>query len=532
MQDDLAELKAGGGIRKRPPTPLQPIPAAAPVSEASAFPLAPVNNNQKVVMSPAVEKRALPWGRLALIVGLVVVVAAAGVGAWWFISRRGSSGGGVIATAEQVLPAQHTVVVAYPALSAETKGKLQTLWASSTQPASVASLLKGDPRLLLTDDSSFPFFYVLLPGEVRPYVVVRKTAMTSGLFDETHDGNVVVYQGWYVVHAIDTKPYLTALANGTASVDTVTALTAAPSDASFMRWWLKPEAWQQLRTSVAGRPWAKAPLNEAIVSFGVGSQEKSLTLSGNSPQLSLSPANSADRQQQYQPALLNLIPGDASLIQTGGNLKEALDAWRASGAPLPAERLDRPLVKQFIDQLTVPYIFYYRLGADAVPDVGLVADLTPIPTLTPASLFGDAGVEAALPAWLHLLLDNPPTVDLIFTERIYNETPLKYVNVQGPELALDYAVAGNYLVAASSREGMLKLLDVITQREAVDITQGWRAFVTAWGNMPAGANLSVATLSYPPLRSLLPPGNEAVTIGMTLAGQASGGSTISGQVQY
>jgi hypothetical protein len=336
---------------------------------------------------------------------------------------------------------------------------------------------------------------------------------------------VAEYRGWYVVHAIDTKPYLAALAGGTASADTVAALITAPTDSSVVRWWLADEAFQQLRIAVAGRPWAKAPLQEALVAFAAGSQEKTLTLSGQSAQLKVG-------QQPYQSALLNLIPGDASLVQTGGNFKEALDAWRAAGVPLPAERLDRPLVKQLMDQLTVPYVFYYRLGADAVPDVGLVADLTSLPTLPPPSFLGDAGIEAALPAWLHLLLDNPPTVDLIFTQRIYNDTSLKYVNVQGPELALDYAVQGNYLVAASSREGMLKLLDIITQREAVDATQGWRAFVGAWGQVPAGSSLTVATLAYPPLRSLLPPGNETVTVGMTIGAPTGGGSTISGRVQY
>lgn len=515
MADDLLDIKQGG---KRPVV-------TPPPSASGVFPLPPVNKNQRVVLSPEPPRHPLPWGRVALVGGVVVLLLAVGVGVWWVINQRGLLfPGGAVATPEQVLPAQHSLVVAYPVLNAEAKAQLQAAWGASAEAASVATLLKGDPRLLLPDDSNFPFFFVLLPGEVRPYVIAPQNTATSGLLAGTHDGQVVEYQGWYIAHALDTKPYLTALSQGTAAAAIVQHLVAAPADRSLMRWWLASDTFQQLRIAAGGRPWAKAPLHEALLGFSSGG-DKSLTINGQTTDLSVG-------TQAYQSALLNLLPGDATVVQSGDNLKAALEAWRAAGAPLPAERLDRPVVKQLVDQLTVPYAFYYRLGADAVPDVGLVADLTSVSTVVPTSLLGDPGVETALPAWLNLLLENPPTVDLLFTQRTYNDTTLKYVNVQGPELALDYAVVGNYLVAASSREGMLKLLDVISQREALDPSQGWRALLAAWGTVPSGSSLSIATFTYPPVRALLPPGSEVVTVGMTMTGRESGGSTISGRVQY
>lgn len=517
MEQDLADLKSGK---------LKPPMTATPVQE-SVFPLPPMTKNQKVVMSPEIPRRPMWWGWWGWL-GLAVVglVAAAG-GWWWLIGFEGGLSGGAVATAAEIIPVQHALVVAYPALSDETRSLLQARWETAAKPAGVGSLLNGDPRWLLTEADNTLFFFVMLPGEVRPYLVIPKTNATSKLLDGTQEGQVTLYKGWYVAHALDTKPYLTALAAGTASVQTVEQLAAAPTDQTVMRWWMKSGAFQQTRVAVARRPWAKAPLEEAILAFSLPAEEKSLMIGGNSPQLSLSPAT-------YQPALLNIVPSDASLVHAGGNLKEAVERWQTAGGALSAERLERPLVKQLLDKLTGPYVFYYRLGADAVPDVGLIIDLAATPDLV-ASLLGDAGVEAALPSWLNLLLDNPPMVDLIFTQRDYNGTLLKYVNVQGPELALDYAVIGNYLVAASSREGMLKVLDIISQREAVGATtdgQGWRDLVTAWGDLPTSEAMTVTKISYPPFRALLPPGNETVTVGLTMAAAENGGATINGRLQY
>lgn len=64
------------------------------------------------------------------------------------------------------------------------------------------------------------------------------------------------------------------------------------------------------------------------------------------------------------------------------------------------------------------------------------------------------------PLFLNQKLDEPATEN--FQDNTYKNIDIRYMNFPDPGLTIDYAIVNDYLVITTSREGMYKLIDVIS----------------------------------------------------------------------
>lgn len=517
MQDDLGA--------SRQPTPAGVAAGTPPVPTAPrTFPLPPqpTTGGQKVVMVPAVKRRRRSRALITALIGTLAVVALAAGGVITyltvFVPAEPTTEEGLIAEPLQVVPSEFTAVLRYR-LASEDQADIAAAWSASGTP-SVASLLKGDPRLLLAVGGPTQAFYVLLPEEPRPFLVAPRTALTTELLANTPDAQVLEQDGWYIAHPINTESYTTALTAGTlASVGGHPLMPAgAPSEQVTLLF--SQSAVSTLRQQVAGSQFAVGQLLELGLT-GRFQTPGTLTFTGLADYQT--PPTTASTDQQ----LLSLIPADATTLRVGANFQEDLARWQSVAAVIADETISQPAVRQLLDQLTTPYAYYRRTGADGSADIGLIITLPASlqGTLTP----GNPALEQGLAAMLPLILDRRSAAPVSFLDATYNGVPLRYANLARNTQALDYAITGNTLFIASSKEGMFAALDVAAATAASFATAAdHQPLFSQWGALPPARDIIIGSLTVPGITQLLPTQSGSVPFGLTIVPTPQGQTRLSG----
>lgn len=570
MQDDLSDLQKNNGqknpslypaplttvsgvpvstqpVSRQPqpppltpsPPPISPAPPSPPVISTAPpappltpppppprqFPLPPrsisTGKPQKVVTQPrhffisfSLPWLSLPWSGLKRwfligVGGIALVGAVGGLGwVWW---NQGSTpqvvdtSEDLIADNVHILPRSVLTMVRYDTSSDKHRAVILGAWNETKRDLSLTNLLAGDPRTLLSDVGINEIFYVTLADEKDPYLVVQKTAATTSVINKAAEAKVTERDGWYIVHATSTEPYIQSLNQGVLgdaeelSHQFKEGLATAP-----LRFFISTQAVTQLREQLVGRGLSAGQLSSLILDGHITPTGLALQFSGSVPlPLLINTQIGADYR------LLTTVPADARSFHLGANFAEDIQRWQTAAKVLNPEVLNRPAVVDLIGLLSGPYAFYSRRGLDGEEDLGLII---PLPSDVQKTLeLGDSTIEEALFALAPWHISNQPTATISFSERTYNETTLRYVNLNTPLKALDYTITNGYLLIASSREGMLALIDTIKKTSpAVSADAEWQPLLREWGNIPPAHDYLSGVITYAPLQQLLPTKQTAI----------------------
>ncbi len=527
MKDDLT----GGGTKPPSPAPL-PNPSASSPTPSPGFPLPPRPASPAVPPTIPAAFRSTPnvtrrnRRRLFLWLGgglgVATLIAA---GAWAFVTFVSAPAGSdeapaeVTASASEILPTGTGIAVHYSLETPADRSRLLELWQSSPK-----TLLQGNPKTLISDPQIQEFMYVGIPGESRPFLLVPKEQASEQLVSQVSPEQVSEKNGWYIFHSLNPSPYIQALTQGAGLPSEISARFAQKTAARPLYFYLSELALNQIRGSSAGDAFATGAVKQMVLTADLASGQNALAFDGFGE---IDPLSDPSGESNFpvppkaDQALLAAIPADTRFVRLGGNLAGDITAWEDLTHVLDKTVLDQSAIAAFLKQLTGPYAYYQRLGADGVEDLGL---LTMLPAgLTPPVALGDAALEQALPALVPLILPVKPVSLPAFADGIYQNVPLRFANLVGSTKALDYAIQNNVVMLATSKEGMFSLLDVAGKKTAsLEASPPWQALFTAWGAAPVSPELFLGYLKFSSLLELLPTSQTELPFGLTQEAADSG----------
>lgn len=468
MKDDLSSLR--NPIRATNPAPAaKPLgstpPSPATTAKTPSLPIAPLTpaSGKSVVIPSGKPKRGLK-GILTVAIVIIIAFLAAGAAAWYFMLGPSSSENPTAEapkSLEEMIPATAAVVTEYQ-LNDASKQKIQMLFAqpSTTQPT-FDTFLDGDPRLALQYADVSQLLYIQLPNNPRPYLLTPETDSLKVLFANTPASQTVVQNGWRVVHPINIGSFTSALSQA--------SLSALPNS-----------PFKQISTSYGLRVYLSAGTLASAIAQGAGisisnpgsfsaTVHSDINISGGNLTLFdgiITAAQQPSSILKADPTLVALVPSDTQFVYAGKDVGADIQAWSEEPAVIAPEIVSQPQVKQILTELKgLPYVFY-RQGSvvDGAPRFGLIIKLTP--DLVRSLTTEKTGLETALFALRPLSTGSTaalPSLPL-FADGTYNEIPLRYVNINGPAQAIDYAIADPYLIVATSKDGMFATLDVLAKK--------------------------------------------------------------------
>jgi hypothetical protein len=429
----------------------------------------------------------------SLILLVVIIVAAGG---WYFWQ------GGTVTPPEpiitnplELIPSNAVSVTEYKFNTPEKRQQISQLWAQQSESqAGTSALMAGDMRAVISDTELQGAWYINIPQETRPYLLIQKTTQTSSLLAQPAAGVSVEKNGWYITHPVSVDSYLTALQAG--NLSGTTKIQTFPREYAI-RAFLAPEAAAGLSAATADNPFSEIPWGEttlttdlstpsAIQWEGVVDREGAQTLFNNTP----------------DNTILSLTPTGIKFMQMGTNFASAASAVSSLSKPIVNQTvLSEPAVKELVGQLNEPYVYYQRSnGPTSGFDIGMIIRI-PL-NLKGSLILGDKILEHSLFSLAPLITGRSLQTDLTFNDGIYNDLPLKYVNVGGPNQAIDYTVVGDYLFIATSKEGMFALLDKVkTPTAPIELTQLVNELASG---TTASADITAGYLGESGLKYLLP----------------------------
>lgn len=505
MRDDINDTKPGKAApRAAPASPAPtPLPSAPLLPPASTFPLPPRATDQstKTVSAPAVRRqhsKVLRWAIISL--AAVLVLGGGGAAAWFFVVRDRlpeNSPQHPVAAASAVLPADYLMLVRYQLSGVAERSAVSSAWQTARGgTVTTRELLAGDPRLLLADPELTEMYYVLLEASTDPFVVVPKTALTTQHLVTSNSARLVERDGWYIAHAAAVEPYEAALAQGTLQT-AGTPFSPLPENAP-LQLHLGAGMLPTIRTGLVSSDFVAGQLQAATIAITVGAQPHVLQLAGLADYFS-PPATTPTNQE-----LLSYVPGSATAVRLGANFKNDVAAWLAGATALDSNIVQRPVVKQLLDQLTTPYaVLTFAPTGARKPALGLIIEIPP--SLQGKITLQESALEQAVPALIPLILDRRTVAPVSFTEVAFRETPLRYANISGTMAALDYAVTDKHIIIATTKDSMLALLEnVVGTPPVTPVPTVWDVLLTTWGALPAAHDIVIGKLSTPALLKLLP----------------------------
>lgn len=478
MRNDLDEIRSAPVA---PPSRTQSATVAntqKPVDMGASRPMfAPVSSqgqSEKVVSMPVKNSKGSPM--VKIVVGVIALLAAlgGGVGAAMYLGLLQlpsfSAPQPVITQEEkkelfEVIPANASLVVEYKVDSATSRKNIIDTWnAQSENTASLITLLGGDPRMLLESyETVTTFAYVVLPGDSRPYLIIPKQEDTDRLFNESLKGRFIEKNGWYIGHAITASPYETALSQGILNEP-----LAQQPFVGAMRIIMETEGVNDVVQSTFGSNYVPLNANKIALYTDMQLVNSHVVFQGLAEPIAEvnSPEYIVGKEE-----LLRSVPADADYIKMGNNLAIDTQYVMQKTTLVDSSILDRPSVKQLLKDLSQSYIYYGRTGVDGIKDMGIVIMIPP--TLRASLQNGNKSVEEALLAIVPIITGQRQQAQLTFTDGVYKNVPLKYVNITGQDRALDYTIKDGILLIATSKEGMLASLDANLSPPG-STTSNWR----------------------------------------------------------
>lgn len=499
MQDDLNLISEKNGLL--PST--NKDGSGAKSSNSKVQPLAatePQNYSQKVVFVPQRKHRYGGKG-VSMLVGIIIIILMlVSVGAAWLLVGWWGNSGKTEPSAA-VLPDQASVIMQYFVNSADVRASLVAAWSKRGGEATVSDLLRGDPRLLLSLIDVSEFYYVLLENDPRPYLVVPVTTSTKTLLTNTTEARVTSQRGWYIAHSVATEPYTQALGRGSQATQNQTIFEVSADNPVPVRLLVNTKYLLQIREGLAGTDFANGMLKDLLINARLS--KGGFELAGQTSLLKAPVINAAVNQQ-----LLSLVPGSPDFVKLGANFAEDLQSWAANTSGFEKSVLDQPQAAALIKQLASPYAFFAIQNDQGVRNIGLIIEL---PKLLKGQLFvGDQAIERSLSGLIKMLTGKPDVGQLAFSNGKYNSTPIKYLNLSGSAIAIDYSVSDKYLFIATSKDVMFQLIDTaIGGGLSVATGSSYQRLLSNWGAIPNSQSLVMGSGLPVSIRQLLPAANPS-----------------------
>ncbi|MEK7557526.1 MAG: hypothetical protein AAB538_06095, partial [Patescibacteria group bacterium] len=230
-----------------------------------------------------------------------------------------------------------------------------------------------------------------LSGESRPYLLVPKEGMGDQELAQFSPSQINEVSGWYVLHALNSAPFLEALAQGKGMSDAVKTRFKDTGDVSPIRIYLAESALNQIRESSAGEQFAAGSVKTALLSARLTSSRQALLFDGLGEASLTTGAAAPTPAGQVDQTFLSGLPPDATFVRLGANLASDIAAWQDIARVLDKSVLDQAAVAGLVRKLTSPYAFYERVGRDGSPDIGLIFTIPA--EVTPPVVMGDTALE-------------------------------------------------------------------------------------------------------------------------------------------
>ena len=431
-----------------------------------------------------------------IIIFLTLAIGAGGLWVWLYINDQVETvvvpDEDIMLTLAEVIPSNTLLVGYYNAANASQVSNIQQAWsARSTAELTMVEAIAGDPRLLLSRGIS-EFLYILLPGDPRFYLVIEGSDDVDQFLAGYSNIQVARVGQWRVVHSFNTSLYEQALTQGLMVQSGQSLPTGEDSFVITVSRQLLGQAHTYGDMFVPQNDYIN--LGVSFSSTGTGSVATLSTPIGSL----VPPPVAVDATD-----ILQRVPGDAKFIKIGSSFADQ------------NHRATTPTTTQLFADFTDPYAYYERIGEDGVRDVGLVFRIPE--TLQGTFAAPDVAVEEALGGLIVAAnLGERPSAGLTFADVTYQEVPLRYVNISTNQLALDYAVEGDFLMAATSREGMETAITV-AQQGLPDALE-----TPAWANInnvtnQQSNNRVFGVITQPALKRLFPGGNGATELPFGIA---------------
>src|SRR3989344_1574014 len=475
IKDDLADLHVRGGgsaLEQKTKKELQPIPQRA-AKMRTAF--------------------------IRLGIALLIVVGVAG-GVYGYTAWQRQSAIPVLSTQQlaitDVIPESASMVVVYDISSDANRATTRSLWASALdQQGQASNPVTGNPTELLdvSDVTSIYFFTVL--DDPAPFLVVQSTETTKNYLSQLSGVKFVENGGWLIAHITTIDKYVDDIGKGTFASSSDSALIGG-SDGFVVRYIVSPSA----VTQALSLP-SNMMLNRKQVVFDINESASDGALHGKY-QISESAVPAAVIPDTAQ--LTSLVPNDPNTLRVGDNFYNDILEFQKNYSVFDATTFSEPAIQQFIAKLATPYALYTRTGADGVPDTGLIIQL-------PGSLHAQLGHKDQVIE--NLLISMSPFVtgrkldsQIVFGDGMNGGVPIRYANLEGQTAALDYTIGDDYILIATSREGMQRLSEMAIGNGSDMLSQDpWTAIVRATQDL-VPSNMVIGAIKDPATLAILPQG--------------------------
>lgn len=500
-------------------------PTAAPVSPPATQAL-DISANRPLSSSPLSSEQPVLTGQLrkkhtGLIITITILLfaAAVGVGAWFYFSGNNNATAPIAvvtppptnATILDVIPATSNVVLHYNLAQTTFRERLSRAWEGQSGDTPLANLLSGNPSHLLFQGDVSQIAYVSLPNDPRPYLIVPKSASTDQLVAQHTEEQAIEINGWYVLHPLSVANYTAALGQGNmAEISNIQPLSADYPLHFIASTQFITNSHQDLRLVYPNfEPGQHIILNGQVSGTGqvvLLTNDNLLAGIGNDTNNNL---NSGTNN------LYQHVPSDATFVWQGQDASDDLTILaNARGLVIDDTVLQKLPVDTFIKKLQAPYIYYERLGADSVKDIGLVIALPEtLRTGETAIQLGDQDIESALQAFIPRITGQSAAGSLAFNDGSYNNVDLKFVNLVGTTQALDYALYDGLLIMATSKEGILRVIDtIIGNTTNIEEDSSWSTLIVENNRLPRGRVQVLSEISDPLLAKILPLGQDDIPV--------------------
>ncbi len=349
----------------------------------------------------------------------------------------------------QVIPKEFFVIADYNLESEEKRAAVGRMWSGAAVQSSDPAT--GNPSSLLAISDIGHVYYIALPGNQQPFLLFKKTVESEQYVSIQRQEKPLEKGGWYIIHPQGTEEYVAALQRGT--LESESTILASGSDSQYLvQYAVSSEAVAQEFTSITSSLLSSSGIRDLVFRVTEVSQNGIIAASAHIPGPAKPSVVSMDTEE-----LMSLIPSDVNFAKVGLQLNRDIASWQDDLALLDETTIEQPSVRQFLSLLNAPYAVFKRTGSDGVRDIGVIVQL-------PASLqrnlkTGEPVVEQALTAIIPLIVGKTLGIQIVFNDAAYQNVPLRYVNLNGQTQALDYVAGDNFLLVASSREGVYRLID-------------------------------------------------------------------------
>ena len=352
-------------------------------------------------------------------------------------------------TINQVIPKEFFAIADYNLGSEEKRAAVGKMWSGATIQSSDPAT--GNPSSLLAISDIGHVYYVVLPGLQQPFLLLKKTVESEQYVATQRREKPFEKGGWYIINSQGIEEYTAALQRGT--LEDGSAALASDSDSEYViQYAVSSQAIAEEFTSITSSLLSSSGMQGLVFRVVEASENGIMAASAHIP----GPAK-PDTVTIGTEELVSLIPGDINFAKVGLQLNRDLISWQEDVALLDDITIEQPSVRQFLSLLNAPYAVFERTGSDGVRDIGVIVQL-------PSSLqknlkTGEPVVEQALTAIIPLIVGKTLGIQIVFNDAAYQNVPLRYVNLNGQTQALDYVAGDNFLLVASSREGLYRLID-------------------------------------------------------------------------